>query len=139
VESFSPLAIDASITLASEIAPQCPLVQADGDRIHQVLGNLLTNALRHTPPGGQITVRITPAGDGVQFAVSNTGEDLTPAQAAQVFSPFWRAGETRERDRSGSGLGLAIARQLVALHGGRIWVESTPGLTTFIFELPALA
>jgi signal transduction histidine kinase len=139
VESFAPLAIDASVTLESKVAPQCPLVQADLDRIHQVLGNLLTNALRHTPPGGQIAVRVSPAGGGVQFAVSNTGEGLTPEQAAQVFTPFWRAGETRERDRSGSGLGLAIARQLVALHGGRIWVESTPGLTAFIFELPTLA
>jgi signal transduction histidine kinase len=139
VESFLPLAIDVGITLESEITPQLLPLHVDVDRIHQVLGNLLTNALRHTPSGGRIVVHVTRANDAVRFAVSNTGEGLDPEQAEQVFTPFWRAGDAYERDKNGSGLGLAIARQLVTLHGGRIWVESAPGLTSFIFELPVSA
>jgi signal transduction histidine kinase len=100
------------------------------------MGNMLTNALRHTPAGGRIVIRVTRADETVRFAVSNTGEGLSPEEAAAVFTPFWRAKEAHERDKNGSGLGLAIARQLVTLHGGRIWVESAPDLTSFIFELP---
>ncbi len=136
VQSFEPLALDANITLEHDFEPGLPAVRADVDRMQQVLGNLLTNALRHTPPEGRITVRAARQGDRVRFAVSNTGQGLSPEQAAQVFRPFWRAQDARARDTGGSGLGLAIAQQLVALHGGRIWVESAPGLTTFLFELP---
>lgn len=136
VQSFEPLALDANITLEHDFDPGLPAVRADIDRMQQVFGNLLTNALRHTPPEGRITVRAARQGNTVRFAVSNTGQALSPEQAAQVFKPFWRAEDARARDTGGSGLGLAIAQQLVALHGGRIWVESTPGLTTFLFELP---
>lgn len=136
VQSFEPLALDANITLEHDFEPGLPDVRADVDRMQQVLGNLLTNALRHTPPEGRITVRAARQGDRVRFVVSNTGQGLSPEQAAQVFRPFWRAEDARARDTGGSGLGLAIAQQLVALHGGRIWVESAPGLTTFLFELP---
>jgi two-component system sensor histidine kinase BaeS len=136
VESFSPLALDAGIALESEIAPGLPSLSVDVDRIHQVMGNLLANALRHTPADGRIVIRVARAGEAVRFAVANTGEGLTPEEAAAVFTPFWRAKEAHERDKNGSGLGLAIARQLVTLHGGRIWVERAPGLTSFIFELP---
>lgn len=139
VERFRPLALDAGIVLESAIAPDLPPVQVDADRIHQVLGNLLTNALRHTPPEGRITLRVTRVEDTVRFAVSNTGYGLTPEEAARAFQPFWRAEEARTRDSGGIGLGLAIARQLVALHGGRVWVESAPDRTTFLFELPAQA
>jgi signal transduction histidine kinase len=136
IASFLPLALDAEIALESEIAPGLPLLHVDVDRIHQVMGNMLTNALRHTPAGGRIVIRVTRAGETVRFAVANTGEGLSAEEAAAVFTPFWRAKEAHERDKNGSGLGLAIARQLVTLHGGRIWVESAPDLTSFIFELP---
>ncbi len=137
IKSFMPLALDAEITLEHYVAPDLPELDVDVDRIQQVLGNLLTNALRHTPPQGQITVNVTRANDAVRFAIANTGDTLTPEQAVHIFTPFWRAEQARERDRGGSGLGLAISRQLLALHGGRIWVESGAGQTTFIFELPA--
>jgi two-component system sensor histidine kinase BaeS len=136
VASFAPLALDAGITLTHEVAPDAPSVHVDLDRMQQVLGNLLTNALRHTPEGGQIALRVTRAGESARFAVTNTGEGLTPEQAANVFTPFWRAEDARERDSGGSGLGLAITRQLLALHGGSIWVESQPGQTAFVFDLP---
>lgn len=136
VESFTPLAADAGITLTADWRDALPPVEADVDRMQQVFGNLLTNALRHTPPQGTITVQVRQAGDRVRFAVINTGSGLTPDETARVFTPFWRAEDARERDRGGSGLGLSIARQLLRLHGGRIWAEAGTGAATFIFELP---
>ncbi|MCD4686254.1 MAG: HAMP domain-containing protein [Anaerolineae bacterium] len=138
VESFSPLALDAGITLRHTIAPDLPSVQGDVDRLQQILGNLLTNALRHTPNAGEINISVTQGADHtVRFAVANTGRTLTPQQAEHVFSPFWRAEDARERDKGGSGLGLAITRQLLRLHGGRIWVETAPNRTMFVFNLPS--
>ncbi|MEW6580117.1 MAG: ATP-binding protein [Chloroflexota bacterium] len=139
LESFAALALDAEVTLTRDIAPNLPDLLVDADRLQQVLGNLLTNALRHTPTGGQIAVRVRRADAAVRFAVTNSGGPLTPEQAAQVFTPFWRAEDARARDRGGSGLGLAISRQLVALHGGRIWVEPGADETAFIFEVPGAA
>ena len=98
----------------------------DADRIQQVLGNLLSNALRHTSPGGTIRVGVAREGAEVVFSVGNTGRSLTPAEATQVFERFWRAEDARARDSGGSGLGLAITRQLIQLHGGRVWAEGTP-------------
>ncbi|MBN1963270.1 MAG: HAMP domain-containing protein [Anaerolineae bacterium] len=138
VGRFGPLALDAGITLAHEIAPDLPPVRVDVDRMQQVFGNLLSNALRHTPSGGQITLAVSGSGTGrVRFAVRNTGGGLTPEKAAHVFDRFWRADDARERDQGGSGLGLAITRQLVALHGGTITVDAAPDATTFTVELPA--
>lgn len=138
VESFSPLALDTDIALQHEIPLNLPNIQGDVDRLQQVLGNLLINALRHTPPHGEISIGVTAHGENtIRFAVSNTGPTLTPQQAANVFSPFWRAQDARERDKGGSGLGLAITRQLLLLHGGHIWVETIPNRTTFVFDLPS--
>lgn len=135
---FKPLAQDTDITLDVLISPSLPRINADGDRVQQVLANLLANALRHTPPGG--TIRLSAARDAqkVRFAVSNTGSTLTPEQASHVFERFWRTDESRQRDSGGAGLGLAIVRELVHLHGGRIWVDVEGDETRFIFELPAL-
>ncbi len=137
VESFTPLARDAAITLRADLPPDLPPVEVDVDRIHQVLGNLLTNALRHTPRGGTITVGAARQGEGVAIYVRNTGSTLTPEQQAQVFTPFWRAEEARERDSGGVGLGLAIARQLARAHGGELSVSSVHGQTTFTLTLPS--
>ena len=136
VESFAPLAADASVTLTSDWPGDLPQVEVDVDRIQQVLGNLLANALRHTPEEGTITVQVRHTGDRVRYTVINTGSGLTPEEASRVFDPFWRAEEARERDRGGSGLGLSIARQVLLLHSGRIWAESAENLARFIFELP---
>lgn len=138
LESFAPLALDAEITLQRDIAPNLPAVNVDADRLQQVFGNLLTNALRHTYTNGTIAVRAWRVEERVRFSVSNTGQGLTADDAQRVFTPFWRAEDARERDTGGSGLGLAITQQLLLLHGGRIWVESAPAQTTFVFELPAV-
>jgi len=134
---FAPLALDGGVTLEQEIAPDLPPVLVDADRLQQVLANLLSNALRHTPQGGRISLRLTREGQGVRFAVRNTGQPLTPEEAAHIFDRFWRAEEARARDSGGSGLGLAIARQIVQLHGGEIHAESEADAMTFVFTLPA--
>lgn len=133
---FEPMVQDAGLALAVEIEPGLPAIRADGDRLHQVLANLLGNALRHTPPGGGVRLGVARAGDRVRFSVRNTGETLTAAEAEHVFDRFWRADESRQRDSGGAGLGLAIARELVHLHGGRIWVETGQGETRFVFDVP---
>ena len=134
---FEPLAQDAGLRLVTGLADDLPAVRGDRDRLHQVLSNLLANALQHTEPGGTITLRASRSEKGVRFAVINSGATLTPEQARHVFERFWRADESRQRDRGGAGLGLAISRELVHLHGGRIWVEVTDDETRFIFELPS--
>lgn len=139
LEAFEPLILDAQIHLVREIAPDLPTLNADVTRIRQVLSNLLTNALRHTPAEGEIRVQVVAERAGVRFSVTNTGSDLSQVDAAQVFQPFWRADVARERDRGGSGLGLAICKQLVELHGGRMWAETTPEGVSFAFILPTSA
>jgi two-component system OmpR family sensor kinase/two-component system sensor histidine kinase BaeS len=139
VADFAPLAQEESIALNADIAPALPFIQADADRLRQILANLLANALAHTPSGGSITVKAARTETGVRFAVADTGPGLTSEQAAHVFERFYRADDARQRDRGGSGLGLAITQELVKLHGGRIWVESAPGAgSTFCFEIPAI-
>jgi len=135
---FAPLAQEESIVLRTDIAPALPPIQADEDRLRQVFANLLTNALAHTSSGGCITLKAARTETGVRFTVADTGPGLIPEQAAHVFERFYRTDDARQRDRGGSGLGLAITQELVRLHHGRIWVESTPGAgSTFCFEIPA--
>ncbi len=136
VERFRPLALDTNVQLIfSTSAPNVP-IQADAQRLQQVLGNLLTNALRHTPPEGEIAVTVGQDADRIRLAVRNSGSHLTADEANHVFMPFWRASESREHDTGGSGLGLAISKQLIELHHGKMWVASTQTQVTFAFDLP---
>ena len=135
-DRFEPLVQDAGLTLTLDVQSGVPKVRGDGDRLHQVTANLLANALRHTPAGGEIALSVRRVGDAVRVSVMNAGASLTPEQAEHVFERFWRADESRRRDGSGAGLGLAISRELIHLHGGRIWVDVEPGRTCFKFELP---
>jgi len=135
-EAFEPLAADLGIRLSQTIAPNLPALEMDGTRIRQVLNNLVTNALRHTPSGGEIGVSVAQVGARLRFSVSNTGGDLAESELLRVFQPFWRAEAARERDKGGSGLGLAISQQIIQLHGGKIWAERQNGQTFFIFEIP---
>ncbi len=138
VSSFAPVADEQQITLTAEIPPDLPQVYVDPDRIHQVLRNLLSNALRHTPPGGQIRITAQAGPTGfVTVRVQDTGSGIAPEDIPYVFERFWRADRSRARDSGGAGLGLAIARHLVEAHGGKIGVESQPGRgATFWFTLP---
>lgn len=113
-------------------------LDADPDRIAQVLRNLVGNAVSHTEAGGEIEVRAMPAGDRLRFEVEDDGPGIPADEAAHLFERFYRSGETRSRDRQGSGLGLAIARAIVEAHAGRIWAEVSPGGRggQVVFEIP---
>jgi signal transduction histidine kinase len=138
------------VGVALDLPPELPRVMADRRRIAQVLGNLLTNALRYTPQGGCVTLsaavveggghRERPDGDGggmVQVTVADTGTGVPPEALPYIFERFRRGERSRSRAGGGSGLGLAIARQLVEMHGGAIGAESTPGRgSRFWFTLP---
>jgi two-component system OmpR family sensor kinase/two-component system sensor histidine kinase BaeS len=138
--SFSGQAEAAGIALhtALDEPTAATPITVDVDRMNQVLGNLLMNALRHTPPGGAITLGAERALDGLRLVVGDTGEGITPEDLPYIFDRFWRGDRARTHaDGTGAGLGLAIARQLVQLHGGRIEVESQVGRgTTFTIHLP---
>jgi two-component system OmpR family sensor kinase/two-component system sensor histidine kinase BaeS len=111
-----------------------PEVEVDPVRIGEVLANLLTNAIRHTPRGGSVQVVVEPVPGGVAIAVTDTGRGIDPRELPYVFDRF-----VKSADSGGAGLGLAIARSLVEAHGGRITAESVPGQgTTMRFVLPAV-
>jgi len=130
VTAFQPQALSGAITLSLEAPPRLPSVAADEQRLGQVLNNLLDNALRHTPPGGTVTVRLAPRPEGsrggVQIAVIDSGEGISQTDLTHIFERFYRAEHSRNRAIGGSGLGLAIARQLVEANHGHIWAESPP-------------
>jgi len=113
-------------------------VRADPDRLRQVLGNLITNALRATAAGGSVRLRAVRDGRLARVTVADTGVGIAPSHLPHVFDRFWRADPARGRRTGGSGLGLAIARQIVTDHGGTITVASEVGVgTTFTVTLPA--
>jgi two-component system, OmpR family, sensor kinase len=142
-ESFAPAAEAQEVDLRVEIPAELPAVQADPDRLAQILRNLLINALRHTPPGGSVAITCSMQPGFVEVAVSDTGEGIAPEDQTKVFDRFWRADRARshnDRWARGTGLGLSIAQSLVQAQGGRIWMDSTPEQgTTFRFTLPVLS
>ncbi len=126
------------VALTAAVAPDLPELNVDADRLAQVLGNLLDNALRHTPAGGRIACAVAASPDGVTFCLADSGPGIPAKDLPNVFERFYRADASRQRDGSGSGLGLAIARSLVEAHGGRLWAESPPGSgARFFLTLPA--
>jgi len=139
-DTYAYQAGEADISLALDLAESLPPLSADPQRLGQVLGNLLTNALRHTPPGGAVTLgaAVVPGENLLQLWVSDTGEGIPPDDLMRIFDRFWRGDVARSRTTgAGSGLGLAIAKSLVEAHRGRIWAESELGLgTTVTCQLP---
>jgi two-component system OmpR family sensor kinase/two-component system sensor histidine kinase BaeS len=145
VTSFTGQALAAGVSLEVDIHdhPENLLLKVDPDRIDQVLTNLVANALRHTPAGGQITLSAAPIETGVRIQIQDSGQGIAPEDLPFIFDRFWKSDRSRQRAASGSdpgahsGLGLAIARQLVRAHGGSIHAESTPGQgARFIIDLP---
>ena len=129
LSSFKPRAEDKGVNIIGEVSDGVDPVLASPPRLQRVLDNLLGNALRHTPPGGEIHLRVEP-GDGVaRVEVSDTGEGIAREDLPYVFDRSFRGERSRASggDDSGAGLGLAIARGLIEAHGGEIGVESHPG------------
>jgi signal transduction histidine kinase len=135
VASFALQAESQGQTLTADLPPDLPLVEADAQRVRQVVANLVSNALRHAAgPGSHVLVAAVQKVGEVEVSVSDNGRGIPADDLAHLFDRFWRGAGARAE---GSGLGLAIARELVRAHGGQIWVESTPGQgTAFRFTLP---
>ncbi|MEA3308643.1 MAG: ATP-binding protein [Chloroflexota bacterium] len=137
VESYQLQATERQIALTLDTPATLPPVQADRDRLAQVLGNLLSNALRYLSPGGEIVVRATVQSEELRVSVSDDGPGIPAEDLPHLFERFWRGDCARSRATGGSGLGLTIARSLIVAHGGRLWAASTEGEgSTFTFALP---
>ena len=126
------------VALHTTVATGTPVLDVDRDRLVQVLVNLLTNALRHTPADGTVTLAAGPSDEGVVLSVTDTGEGIATEHLPHLFERFYRADPARDREHGGSGIGLAIARALVHAHGGTITAASEgPGKgAVFRISLP---
>ncbi|WP_455884587.1 heavy metal sensor histidine kinase [Pseudomonas spelaei] len=134
LEFFALVADDAQVTLVRK-----GIAHTGGDRgmLRRALSNLLDNALRFTPPGGEVRVRMTQSAEGVTLTVENSGEGIPARLLPRLFDRFYRADPARHEGSSEhAGLGLAITQSIVRAHGGRIFCESEAGWTRFVIELP---
>lgn len=138
VERLRPQLEAAGLSLAVDLPPDLPDVLVDEERVRQVVANLLHNAIKFTPSGGQITVTAAASGPGeVVVEVRDTGIGISRADLPRIFERFYKSDRARTRGRGGTGLGLAIARHIVEAHGGRIWARSKEGKgSSFFFSLP---
>ena len=139
VETLRPVAAEKAIALDATTPEPSIMVWADRDKINQVLMNLIGNAIKFTPIQGRVTISASRNGEGnVQVSVSDTGPGVPPDESEKIFEKFYQITEAEGTKPKGTGLGLAICKSLVALHGGKIWVEPKPtGGSIFCFTLPA--
>jgi CheY-like chemotaxis protein/anti-sigma regulatory factor (Ser/Thr protein kinase) len=134
IESQQGLAASASVILASDLSPELPWVEADEERVLEVLENLVGNAVKFTEAGGTVTVGASYRPDELLVWVKDNGPGIAGDLLPHLFDRFWQASK---RDRRGTGLGLTICRAIVEAHGGRIWAESKLGEgTTVFFTVP---
>ena len=113
------------------------IVYGDKAKIYQVIANLINNAIKYTPSGGEINVRIVPKNDGIKVEVIDNGIGIPEKEQDRIFERFYQVDKARSRDKKGSGLGLAIVKEIVELHGGQVWVESELEKgSTFSFNIP---
>jgi signal transduction histidine kinase len=137
VSRFAVRAEAQGVALESSVKDASLTLDADPDRLAEVLDNLVDNALRSTPRGGRVQLQAWPEGETAVLAVSDTGTGIPPADLPFVFEKFYRAGAGRDRESGGSGLGLSIVKAIVEAHGGQITVRSHVGAgTTFEIRLP---
>ncbi|HSA54961.1 MAG TPA: ATP-binding protein [Gemmatimonadaceae bacterium] len=135
LQQFDLAASSGMLRLRAELPHELPVLTGDGDRLHQVLSNLLSNAVRLTPAGGEIVVRAEADPHEMTFSVRDTGPGIPANEQRRIFDRFVHI--RRGSSVRGTGLGLAIAKGIVEAHGGRIWVESAPGAgSCFVFSLP---
>ena len=137
VEAVRPRADAKRIDLGLDVEPSLPAMNLDATRISQVIGNLLENAITHTPEDGRVTVSALAADSAIEVTVSDTGPGIATEDLHRIFDRFYRADPSRDRSTGGVGLGLTIARRLVEAHGGAIEAQSEPGRgSRFTVRLP---
>jgi signal transduction histidine kinase len=138
-EGMQAQAHERRVTLSGEVLQPADLL-ADQQKVERVLANLVSNAIRYTPQGGSVTIRVMGDerdGAWTLFEVGDTGDGIAAEDIPHIFERFYRGEKSRSRATGGAGLGLAIARGIVEAHGGRIWAESSPGQGTYMrFTLP---
>jgi two-component system sensor histidine kinase BaeS len=135
-DGYGAAADAAGVLLVRQVGEDAELI-GDPVRLRQALGNLVSNAIRHSPPGAAVTLAATADGEDLVLTVSDTGPGLSTEELPLVFDRFWRAEKSRNRHTGGRGLGLAIVRQLAVAHGGTATVTSQPGVATvFTLRLP---
>ncbi len=133
-DSNEPIARQKNQRIVCQMAGSLPRICGDRDRIEQVFGNLIGNAMKFTPERGQITIEAHPDRDAVRFVVRDSGPGIPSADLKRVFTPYWQAKKTAHM---GAGLGLAIVRGIIEAHGGKVWAENTPGGgAKFTFTIP---
>ena len=137
VQQLAPVARARAVVLRVAPAPTVPFACADVGLLERVLQNLLDNALRHTPAGGQVCVDVAPANGRLALHVRDTGPGIAPPDLPHIFNRFYRTDQVRRKSQGGLGLGLAIARRIVELHGGELTASSPPGQgACFTFSVP---
>jgi signal transduction histidine kinase len=131
--THKPAGIDIKL-----VAPKrLPRVAADPDKVSQVLSNLLENAVKYSPDGGEVELRLEPVGRSMRFSVRDEGIGIPRGEQERIFEKFYRLDPDLTRGVGGTGLGLYICREVIRRMGGRIWVQSREGNgSTFLFELP---
>ena len=127
VDALHPLAEAKKQDLAVKIDGELPPVRGDGQKIHQVLINLLHNAISYTPEGGSVLLEARAVQGGVEISVCDNGIGIPPEDVPRIFERFYRVDKARSRDQGGTGLGLSIVKHIVEAHGGEVRVESKPG------------
>jgi signal transduction histidine kinase len=137
VSEIEVVSADRRVRVDSDVPPDLPPALADRNRVHQVLFNLLDNAVRFTPEGGHVGISAARRNGCVEVRVADTGLGIPEEHLPRLFERFYRVDPARSRGDGGTGIGLAIARSVIEAHGGRIWAESSPGRgSVFAFELP---
>lgn len=137
VEGLAPVFEERGVRLRVEAPGALPPVEADPDRLRQVVQNLVENAVRHTPQGGEVRIVLVASEGGVRLSVADTGTGIEAKDLPHIFEHFYRADQSRARASGGTGLGLAIVKSLVEAHSGRVVVESAPGSgSVFTVTLP---
>jgi signal transduction histidine kinase/CHASE3 domain sensor protein len=130
-------AMAAKHTLRTKLPANLPVVWGDPDKVEQILTNLVGNAIKYSPGGGEVLVTVDQDGDTVQVSVRDQGIGMSPRDMGQLFEKFYRVDREEVRRTGGTGLGLYITKRLVEMHGGRLWAESWPGVgSVFRFTLP---
>jgi len=127
LERFANLAKVKQIELRNEIPETAPLIQADPEKLSQILANLVDNAVKYSAEGGKVWIRSAVESNQARIEVEDDGPGISARDQERIFERFYRVDKARTRGSGGAGLGLAIVKHLVELHGGRVTVDSSPG------------